>query len=97
MRLEPACQERLDEIAELASDVLNQDVSRASVVRAVMEEWLAKNEHADPAEYSELIRLAIVKRGRRPWKHLQQRIEVPDEGEEAMGEERIRVSRRSHD
>ena len=70
LRLDPECMERLDEIAEQASDILNREVSRAAVVRAAVEERLTKNEHVEPAEFIEVLRMAIVKRGRRPWKHL---------------------------
>ncbi|MFS8069064.1 MAG: hypothetical protein ACMG6S_22115 [Byssovorax sp.] len=90
LRLDPVCQEQLDEIADLASDVLRRDVSRAAVIRAAVDEWLTKNENVDPAEFIEVIRTGIVKRGRRPWKHLQQRIEVPEEPEQAMAEEGMR-------
>jgi len=97
LRLDPVCQEQLDEIAGLASDVLRRNVSRAAVVRAAVDEWLTKNENVDPAELIEVIRTGIVKRGRRPWKHLQQRIEVRDEREPALAEGRIRVRRSSHE
>lgn len=97
LRLDPECMERLDEIAEQASDMLNREVSRAAVVRAAVEEWLTKNEHVEPAEFIEVLRMAIVKRGRRPWKHLHQRIEVPEEAEQAEPEKRIRVREGSHE
>jgi hypothetical protein len=97
LRLDPLCQERLDDLADLASDVLNRNVSRAAVIRAAVQEWLTNNENDDPAKFIEVIRTGIVKRGRRPWKHLQQRIELPDEPEQARPEKRIRFRRNSPD
>ena len=93
LRLDPLCQERLDDLADLASDVLKRDVSRAAVMRAAVQEWLTNNENVDPAKFIEVIRAGIVKRGRKPWKHLQQRIELPDETEQAPPEKRIRLRR----
>lgn len=93
LRLDPLCQERFDDIADLASDVLKRDVSRAAVMRAAMQEWLVINENADPAKLIEVIRAGIVKRGRKPYKHLQRRIELTDEREQAQPEKRLRLRR----
>ena len=93
LRLDPGCQERFDDIADLASDVLKLQVSRAAVMRAAMQEWLVSNENADPAKLIEVIRAGIMKRGRKPYRNLQKRIELPDEPEQASPEKRIRVRR----
>jgi len=93
LRLDARCQERFDDIAELASDVLKLQVSRSAVMRAAMQEWLVSNENADPAKLVEVIRAGIVKRGRKPYRDLQQRIELPDEPEQAPAEKGIRARR----
>jgi hypothetical protein len=65
LRFQPATRERLDELADLASDVLNRKVSRAAVVRAAVEEWVDAVSTVDPALVMESIKAAIVKRGRK--------------------------------
>jgi hypothetical protein len=65
LRFEPGCQERLDEIAELAGTVLQCDVSRAAVVRAAVQGWLTSNAHIHPDQLVAAIRAAMVKRGRK--------------------------------
>ena len=57
--------ERLDELAELVGNVLDRDVSRAAVVRAALNGWLAAKADVDPALVAEEIRVAMVKRGRK--------------------------------
>ena len=65
LRFEPACQERLDEIAGLAGTILDCEVSRAAVVRAAVEAWLRTNAGIHPELLVEAIRAALVKRGRK--------------------------------
>lgn len=65
LRLEPECQDRLDEMADAASVVLECPVSRAAVVRAAVKEWLLLNEEADPRQFVESIRREMVPRGRK--------------------------------
>lgn len=71
LRFEPECQDRLDEIAELASAILNCEVSRAAVVRAAVQAWLTINAEIDPEQLVEAIRRATVKRGRKRHKVIQ--------------------------
>ena len=61
LRFEPACRDRIDEIAELAGRVLQREVSRAAVVKA----WLTTNESLHPEQLVNAIRGAMVKRGRK--------------------------------
>ncbi len=68
LRFPPATQDRLDQLAELASAALDCEVPRAAVVRAAVCAWLASNETADPAELIEEIRASQIKRGRKPRK-----------------------------
>ena len=65
LRFETGCQDRLDEIAELAGTVLQCEVSRAAVVRAAVQGWLTTNADIDPAQLIAAIRAAMVKRGRK--------------------------------
>jgi hypothetical protein len=65
LRLEPACQARIDEIAELAGMLLHCEVSRAAVVRTAVQAWLVINENVDPQQLIEAIRRGMVKRGRK--------------------------------
>ena len=64
LRLDPESQERLDEIADLMSQVLDREVSRSAVMRVAVRAWLTTNENVDPAQLVEVIRGGIVKRGR---------------------------------
>jgi hypothetical protein len=57
---------RLDELAEMAADGLAREVPRAAVVRAAVSAWLATIDSADREKVIEAIRLAVVKRGRKP-------------------------------
>ena len=65
LRFEPACQDRLDEIAELAGEILACEVSRAAVVRAAVQAWLTTSAGGHPDVLIEAIRGAMVKRGRK--------------------------------
>ena len=56
---------RLDQMATQASATLGCKVSRSTVARAAMVEWLDAAEQGDPAESVALIRTAIVRRGRK--------------------------------
>ncbi len=56
---------RLDQIATQASTALGCNVSRSTVARAAMGEWLDAAEQGDPAESLTVIRTAIVRRGRK--------------------------------
>jgi hypothetical protein len=64
-RFDPLTQERLDDLADQASDVLAVDVPRTAVVRAAVTFWLARSESADRAHIVEAIRLALVPRGKK--------------------------------
>jgi hypothetical protein len=81
LRFQPATQDRLDELAELASAVLRCDVPRAAVVRAAVSAWLSSSESADPAQLIESIRASKVKRGRKAPK------QPPRRGRAGMGQE----------
>jgi hypothetical protein len=70
LRFEPACQDRLDEIAALAGMALECEVSRAAVVRAAVQGWLTTSASIHPEQLIETIRGAMVKRGRRRHKVL---------------------------
>jgi hypothetical protein len=65
LRFRPGTQERLDELADLASQVLKCKVSRAAVTRAAVEEWVDAVNSADPALLMASIKAALVKRGRK--------------------------------
>ena len=65
LRFEPACQDRIDEIAELAGAILECEVSRAAVVRAAVQAWLTTSAGGPPELLIEAIRGAMVKRGRK--------------------------------
>ena len=65
LRFPPAIQDRLDEVAELASGALHCKVPRAAVVRAAVDDWLGAVESADPALLVEAIRTSMVPRGRK--------------------------------
>ncbi len=65
LRFKPAMRERLDELAEMASDVLDRKVSRSAVVRAAVQGWIEAVSIADPVLVIEAIRAAMVKRGRK--------------------------------
>ena len=56
---------RLDQIATQASAALGCTISRATVARAAVGEWLDAAEQGDPAESLARIRTAIVRRGRK--------------------------------
>ena len=56
---------RIDRIAKQASDALGCTVSRSTVARAAMTEWLDAAEQSDPTESLAGIRTAIVRRGRK--------------------------------
>ena len=56
---------RLDQIATQASAALGCTVSRSTVARAAMAEWLDAAEQSDPTESLAVIRTAIVRRGRK--------------------------------
>ncbi len=56
---------RLDQMATQASAALGCKVSRSTVARAAIVEWLDAAEQGDPAESIALIRTAIVRRGRK--------------------------------
>ena len=71
LRFEPECQDRLDEIAEVTSGILCCEVSRAAVVRAAVQEWLAAIAGMHPEQLIEAIRGAMIKRGRKRYKVLQ--------------------------
>jgi hypothetical protein len=66
LRFKPGTQERLDEVADLASTVLKCKVSRAAVTRAAVEEWVDAVSSADPTLLIASIKAALVKRGRKP-------------------------------
>jgi hypothetical protein len=65
LRFEPECQDRLDEIADFAGTILHCEVSRAAVVRAAVQAWLAANASIQPELLIEGIRGAMMKRGRK--------------------------------
>jgi ribonuclease PH len=65
LRFRPGTQERLDEVADLASRALKCNVSRAAVTRAAVEEWVDAVSSADPALLMASIQAALVKRGRK--------------------------------
>jgi len=56
---------RLDQMATQASAVLGCNVSRSTVARAAIVEWLDAAEQGDLAESVARIRTAIVRRGRK--------------------------------
>jgi hypothetical protein len=56
---------RLDRIAKQATDTLGCTVSRSTVARAAIGEWLDAADQGDPAESLAVIRTAIVRRGRK--------------------------------
>ena len=57
---------RIDEIADAASVALRCEVSRAAVVRAALAEWLDAVDECNRSQFIEAIRVAMVKRGRKP-------------------------------
>ena len=65
LRFQPGTQERLDEVADLASQILKCDVSRAAVTRAAVEDWIDAVKSADPALLMASIQAALVKSGRK--------------------------------
>ena len=65
LRFRPGTQERLDEVADLASQILRCKVSRAAVTRAAVEEWVDAVKSADPALLMASIKASLVKRGRK--------------------------------
>jgi hypothetical protein len=65
LRFQPAMLARLDELAEMASHVLDRKVSRSAVVRAAVQGWVEAVSIADPALVIEAMKAAIVKRGRK--------------------------------
>ena len=56
---------RLDQMATLAGTALDCKVSRSTVARAAIVEWLDAAEQGDPAKSFALIQTAIVRRGRK--------------------------------
>ena len=56
---------RLDKIATQASAALGCNVSRSTVARAAVREWLDAADQGEPTETLAVIRAAIVRRGRR--------------------------------
>ena len=56
---------RLDRIATQASAALGCNVSRSTIARAAIGEWLDAAEQGDPTESLTVIRTAIVRRGRK--------------------------------
>lgn len=66
LQFRPVMLERLDELAEMASHVLDRKVSRSAVVRAAVQGWVDSMSTADPELMIEAIRAATVKRGRKP-------------------------------
>ena len=65
LRFRPGTQERLDEVADLASQILRCKVSRAAVTRAAVEEWVDAVKSADPALLMASSKASLVKRGRK--------------------------------
>ena len=65
LRFQPGTQERLDEVADLASQVLQCKVSRAAVMRAAVEDWVDAVKSADPTLLMASIRASLVKSGRK--------------------------------
>lgn len=66
LRVHPMMVERLDEVAEVASDVLHRKVSRSAVVRAALQAWIDAAGASDPEMFIEAIKASMVKRGRKP-------------------------------
>ena len=64
-RFDPRTRDRLDDLADQASSVLDLPVPRTAVVRAAVASWLARSETTDPAQLIESIRRSMVKRGRK--------------------------------
>lgn len=93
-RLDPLCLERIDSLADLASDVLKREVSRAMVVRAAVQAWLVANEGVEPAKLVEAIRGGFMARGRKSYKQLHLRIEPLEETSREEPQKRIRLRRR---
>lgn len=94
LRLDPLCGERIDELADLASEVLQRKISRAMVVRAAVREWLMTNEGADPARLVEAVRASLLKRGRRSHKEVYLRIAPLEETAQEEPKRRIRLRRK---
>ena len=93
VRLDTLTQERIDALAELASDVLRCEVSCGAVIRAAVEEWLASNEGADAAKHIEAIRTEMAEmEERRTRRHkLRLRIEPLSGTEQRPPISRIRL------
>ena len=93
VRLDTLTQERIDALAELASDMLRCEVSCGAVIRAAVEEWLASNEGADAAKHIEAIRIEIAEmEERRTRRHkLRLRIEPLSGTEQRPPISRIRL------
>jgi hypothetical protein len=66
MRVPVSVRDRLDSIATDATDALGCDVGRATVARAAFTMWLATMKEGDSTPFFDAIRVAIVKRGRKP-------------------------------
>ena len=66
LRVHPMMVERLDEVAEVASDVLHRKVSRSAVVRAALQAWIDAAGASDPEVFMAAIKASMVKRGRKP-------------------------------
>jgi len=93
-QVDPLCLERIDSLADLASDVLKREVSRAMVVRAAVQAWLVANEGVEPAKLVEAIRGGFMARGRKSYKQLHLRIEPLEETSREEPQKRIRLRRR---
>lgn len=65
LRLSAGAQDRLDELADMASTALRCEVSRSAVARAAIGAWLEASDSADPADLIEKIRASLVNRGRK--------------------------------
>jgi hypothetical protein len=65
-RFTPEMCGRLDELAETAGDAIGRDVPRAALVRAAVTTLLTTADSADREKVIETIRLALVKRGKKP-------------------------------
>lgn len=66
LRLPGDTLDRVDELAGAASVALFCDVPRAAVVRAALTAWLDIADEVNPEQVIEAIRVAMVKRGRKP-------------------------------
>jgi hypothetical protein len=68
-RFTPEMCGRLDDLAETAGDAIGRDVPRAALVRAAVTTLLTTADSTDSADRERVIkaiRLALVKRGKKP-------------------------------